>query len=78
MNYEDIWRTQDEITAAVNALGYSVWNLEYDVLSFRFKMELKEHLDESSASSLCSQLPLTADYEGEGSQGSLFTININQ
>ena len=30
MNYEDIWQKQDEITAAVNSLGFSLWDLHYD------------------------------------------------
>lgn len=36
MNYEDVWQLQDEITAAVNALGYSIWDLHFDRLSFAF------------------------------------------
>ena len=43
MNYEDIWQIQDEITAAVNSLGFSLWDLHYDRSSFSFHMELNEH-----------------------------------
>ena len=44
MNYEDIWQIQDEITAAVNSLDFSLWDLHYDRDSFSFHMELNEHL----------------------------------
>ncbi len=45
MNYEDIWQIQDEITASVNSLGFSLWDLHYDRSSFAFHMELNEHLE---------------------------------
>ena len=40
MQYEDIWQIQDEITSAVNSLGYSLWDLHYDRASFSFHLEL--------------------------------------
>lgn len=46
MNYEDIWQIQDEITAAVNSLGLSLWDLHYDRSFFAFHMELNEHLSD--------------------------------
>ena len=74
MNYEDIWQIQDEITVAVNSLGFSLWDLHYDRSSFAFHMELNEHVPDDSLSSFCSQMPLATDYDGEGSHGSVFTL----
>ena len=76
MNYEDIWQKQDEITAAVNHLGFSLWDLHYDRSSFYFYMELNEHLPDEVLSSFCSQMPMSADYDGEGNHGSLFSVNV--
>lgn len=67
MNYEDIWQIQDEITAAVNSLGFSLWDLHYDRPSFSFHLELNEHVPDS-------QMPLSTDYDGEGDHGSVFTL----
>lgn len=74
MNYEDIWQIQDEITAAVNSLGFSLWDLHYDRTSFSFHMELSLHFPDEALSSFCSQMPLATDYDGEGSHGSVFTL----
>jgi hypothetical protein len=75
MQYEDIWQIQDEITSAVNSLAYSLWDLHYDRTALSFRMELTTHLSDDNISSFCSQMPLQADYDGEGSQGSLFTLD---
>lgn len=75
MNYEDFWQIQDEITAAVNSLGFSLWDLHYDRSSFAFHMELNEHLPDEALSYFCSQMPLATDYDGEGSHGSVFTLS---
>ena len=74
MQYEDIWQIQDEITSAVNSLGFSLWDLHYDNPSFSFRIELTTHLPDETLSSFCSQTPLPTDYDGEGGQGSLFTL----
>ena len=74
MQYEDIWQKQDEIMSAVNSLGYSLWDLRYDRPSFSFHLELNNHLPDEALSFFCSQMPLPTDYEGEGGQGSLFTL----
>ena len=74
MNYEDIWQIQDKITAAVNSLGFSLWDLHYDHSSFSFHMELSEHLPDEILSSFCSQMPLPTDYDGAGSHGSVFML----
>ena len=76
MNYEDIWQIQEEITAAVNSLGFSLWDLHYNRASFSFHMELNEHLPDEALSSFFSQMPLATDYDGEGNHGSLFSVNV--
>ena len=73
--YIDKPEIQDEITSAVNSLGYSLWDLHYDRPSFSFHLELNEHLSDDALSSFCSQMPLPADYDGEGTYGSVFTLN---
>lgn len=74
MNYEDIWQIQDEITASVNSIGFSLWDLHYERDSFSFNLELNECVPDGSLSSFCSQMPLVTDYDGEGSHGSVFTL----
>jgi hypothetical protein len=76
MNYVDLWQAQDEITAAVNSLGCALWDLHYDRPTLTFHIELTSHLSDEALSSFCSQLPLSADYDGEGSHGSVFTLYI--
>lgn len=76
MQYEDIWQIQDEITSAVNSLGFSLWDLHYDRPSFSFHLELNEHLPDEVISSFCFQMPLPADYDGEGNDGSVFTLYL--
>lgn len=76
MRYEDSWRLQDEITASVNAIGYSVWDLHYNQEANKFRLELNEHLKDDQLSNFCFQMSLTTDYDGEGSRGSMFTLNI--
>ena len=76
MNYEDIWQIQDEITASVNSLGFTLWDLHYDRSSFSFHIELNEHLPDEVLSSFSSQMPMSADYDGEGNHGSLFSVNV--
>jgi len=76
MNYEDIWQIKDEITAAVNSIGISLWDLHFDRDTFSFHMELNEHLTDEVLSSFCSQMPMSADYDGEGNHGSLFSVNV--
>lgn len=43
-----------------------------------FKLETYTHLDDAAVNELCSQLPLVADYEGEGSHGSMFTLYFKE
>ena len=74
MRYEDCWRLQDEITASVNALGLSVWDLRYNRKADTFRLELNEHLQDDKEYNFCYQMPLTEDYDGEGTHGSMFTL----
>lgn len=75
-DYTEIWQLQDAITTVVNACGYGIWNLQ--CIDGVFKLETNTHLDDATVNDLCCQLPLAADYEGEGSHGSMFTLYLAQ
>lgn len=74
MRYEDIWPLADAITAAVDAMGLAVWDLRYDKASSVFHLELTTHLPDDRIGEICSQMPINADYDGEGRHGSLFRL----
>jgi len=74
-DYTELWQLQDSITTAVNACGYGVWYLCPSNGGFR--LELSAHIGEDDISNFCNQLPLMADYEGEGRNGSLFSLYIS-
>ncbi len=74
MTYENSWPLADSITAAVDAMGLGVWDLRYDQPSGMFFLELTAHLSDDSIGEICSQLSISADYEGEGDHGSLFRL----
>ena len=61
IDFDSIWRTQDEIRTVVNAV-------------MGIEMELSVHLDEDAISDLCCQFPASADYNGEGTDGSKFVF----
>ena len=67
-----IWQLQDVITTAVNACGYDIWDLHAN--DSGFLLELAEYLDDDAINLLCCQLPLVADYEGQGAHGSMFCL----
>ena len=71
-DFTEIWQLQDTIMTAVNACGHVVWDLH--ATSWGFHLELTEHLDDTEISNICSQLPLSADYEGEGINGSVLSL----
>lgn len=72
-DFDSIWRTQDEIRTVVNAvLGECVWNLSYNERRIAIELELTRYLEEEDADTLCSQFPVAADYDGEGSHGTKF------
>lgn len=73
-DYTELWQLQDSITTAVNASGYGVWDLRPEESGFH--LELSTHMDEADISNLCCQLPLMADYDGEGNNGSVFSLYL--
>ena len=77
IDFDSIWRTQDEIRTVVNAvLGECIWNLAYDERRRAIVLELTVSLEEDAISDLCCQFPIPADYDGEGSKGSKFVFYI--
>ena len=71
-DFTEIWQLQDTIITAVNACGYGVWDLH--ATNWGFHLELTEHLDDAEICNICSQLPLSGDYEGEGINGSVLSL----
>lgn len=65
----------ETITTAVNACGYGIWDL--CPANGGFRLELSTHIEEEDISNLCYQLPLMADYEGEGRNGSMFSLQLS-
>ena len=77
IDFDSIWRTQDEIRTVFNAvLGECVWNLAYDERRSAIVLELTVLLEEDAISDLCCQFPIPADYDGEGSKGSKFVFYL--
>ena len=77
IDFDSIWRTQDEIRTVVNAvLGEHIWNLAYDERRSAIVLELTVSLEEDAISDLCCQFPIPADYDGEGSKGSKFIFYL--
>ena len=77
IDYDSIWRTQDEIRTVVNAvLGECIWDLSYNDRRMVIELELSIALDDEQASGLCCQFPIAADHEGVGSKGSKFTFYL--
>ncbi|MCQ2290760.1 MAG: NAD-dependent protein deacylase [Muribaculaceae bacterium] len=68
----DGWQMKDAIMTVVEANHYSVWDIRQTPDGFR--LELNETLSEDTASLLCGQFPLSADYNGEGSHGTIFAL----
>ena len=71
-NSFDAWQMKDAITTVVEANHYSVWDIRQTAGGFR--VELNDMLDDEAVSLLCGQFPLTADYDGEGSHGTVFML----
>ena len=77
IDFDTIWRTQDEIRTVVNAVvGECIWNLSYNQLRAAIELELNITLDDEQVDSLIYQFPIPADYEGVGSKGSKFIFNL--
>ena len=68
----DAWQMQDAIATVVNACGHEVWNLHSS--GGAFVLETGTHLTDEAISSLCAQLPLSADYGGEGTRGTIIIV----
>ena len=69
IDFDSIWRTQDEIRTVVNAvLGECIWNLAYDERRSAIVLELFVTLEEDTIIDLCCQFPIPADYDGVGLQ----------
>lgn len=70
IDYDSIWRTQDEIRTVVNAvLGECIWNLSYSERRMAIELELTVTLDDDAIGNLCCQFPISADYDGLGARG---------
>lgn len=77
IDFDTIWRTQDEIRTVVNAVvGECIWNLRYNQHRAAIELELNISLDDEQVDSLIYQFPIPADYEGVGSKGSKFIFNL--
>ena len=77
IDFESIWRIQDEIRTLVNAvLGECIWNLAYDERRGAIVLELTVSLEEDAISDLCCQFPIPADYDGDGSKGAKFVFYL--
>ena len=77
IDFDSIWRTQDEIRTVVNAvLGECIWNLAYEERRSVIVLELTVSLEEDAISGLCCQFPIPADYDGVGSRGTKFVFYI--
>ncbi len=77
IDFDNIWRTQDEIRTVVNAVvGECIWNLSYSQLRSAIELELNISLDDEQVDSLIYQFPIPADYEGVGSKGSKFIFYL--
>ena len=75
IDFDSIWRIQDEIRTVVNAvLGECVWNLAYDEKRSAIVLELTVSLEEDAISDLCCQFPIPADYDGVGARGTKFVF----
>ena len=71
IDFDSIWRTQDEIRTVVNALlGECIWNLSFNEKRMAIELELTITLDDDAIDNLCCQFPIPADYDGVGAHGS--------
>ena len=77
IDFDSIWRTQDEIRTVVNAvLGECIWNLSFNEKRMAIELELTVTLDDDTINNLCCQFPISADYDGNGSRGSKFAFYL--
>ena len=77
IDFDSIWRTQDEIRTVVNAvLGECIWSLAYNEKCGAIVLELTVSLEEDAISDLCCQFPIPADYDGVGLRGTKFVFYL--
>ena len=77
IDFDSIWRTQDEIRTVVNAvLGECIWNLSFNEKRMTIELELTVTLDDDAIDNLSCQFPITADYDGLGARGSKFSFYL--
>lgn len=77
IDFDSIWRTQDEIRTVVNAvLGECIWNLSFNEKRMAIELELTVTLDDDAIDNLCCQFPIIADYDGLCSKGSRFIFYL--
>ena len=77
IDFDSIWRTQDEIRTVVNAvLGECIWNLAYEERRSAIVLELTVTLEEDAVSDLCCQFPIPADYDGVGLRSTKFVFYL--
>jgi len=68
-DFDSIWRTQDEIRTVVNAvLGECIWNISYNGRRMAIEQELTVTHEDDAISNLCSQFPITIDYDDIGTK----------
>lgn len=72
-DYMEAWQMQDAVTTVANANGYGVWDLH--PTGDGFVLELDRHISDEAAGNLCGQMPLTADYCGEGTHGTMLSLH---
>ena len=54
IDFDSIWRTQDEIRMVVNAvLGECIWNLSFNEKRMAIELELTVTLDDDTINILC-------------------------
>ena len=77
IDFDSIWRTQDEIRTVVNAvLGECIWNLSFNEKRMAIELELTVTLDDDAIDNLTCQFPIIADYDGLCSKGSRFVFYL--
>jgi len=74
-NYAEMWQVKDAITMVVEASGYAIYDLRQ--ADYGFRLELDCHIDDEAARFLCGQFPLSADYFGEDSHGTVINLYMN-
>lgn len=71
-DYIEIWKLKDSITTVVEANHFSIWELSQT--DYGLILELSENIDDDSVCLLCGQFPISADYNGEGSHGTIISL----